>query len=222
MTAPAITLVCTLQDFSGNDLGSISDPAALRIALCGFGATLPRVAGTAMLARTGPIFEQTTSGAISVPLYGNDVITPAGTYYDIALLDAAGIVIQSAAYQFTGSGTFELSSLSPYLPVQPAQPNGYVVVPYNATMAFDAAGWWAPIVFDTTLTGGVGSASLRNIRTGQMVQFIIRQDATGGHVFTWPANVQNPPLVNSAPNSKTTGLFFMDDTGNLYPNLGWN
>lgn len=56
-----------------------------------------------------------TSGSISTVIYGNDVITPAGTYYAISLVDAQGNVVQAGIYQLAGSGTQDLSSLTQLL-----------------------------------------------------------------------------------------------------------
>jgi hypothetical protein len=117
MTVPAITLTATLQDLSGNDVGSAASPAALRISLCGYQNEIPRIIGTSVLARVGPIFVETTSGSISIPVWGNDVIVPAGTFYDIALLDQDGNVVQSGLYELTGSGTKDLSTLPPIVPI---------------------------------------------------------------------------------------------------------
>lgn len=74
------------------------------------------------MARVGPIYLESTNGTFSTPIWGNDVITPAGTYYTIALLDGQGNVVQCAQYQLTGSGTQDLSNLSPIL--TPAQLGG--------------------------------------------------------------------------------------------------
>jgi hypothetical protein len=41
--APAITLTANLEDFTGTEIGSAASPASVRIALCGFGPTLPFV-----------------------------------------------------------------------------------------------------------------------------------------------------------------------------------
>lgn len=96
---PGITLTANLQSV----LGGAALGGYLRITLCGFGPVLPCVAGTGMLADAavpqvkGP---QVGSTPLSQVLYGNDVITPASTFYEIALLDQNRNVIQSGMYQF--------------------------------------------------------------------------------------------------------------------------
>lgn len=115
MPTPQITLIANLLDYSGAQIGSTSRPAYLRIQLCGFGQSLPRVSGSGVLGRvwSNPQDIPYTGAQVSVPLFGNDVIIPAGTFYAISVLDSNLNVIQAATYQVTGSGTVDLSSLSP-------------------------------------------------------------------------------------------------------------
>jgi hypothetical protein len=113
MAVPNVTLTATLQDCTGTAVGSAANPAKLAIALCGFGPQLPRIAGTSMLARPGPQYIEAPAGTISTKVWGNDQITPSGTYYTISLLDSQGNIVQTAAYSLTGSGTFDLSNLVP-------------------------------------------------------------------------------------------------------------
>lgn len=111
-----ITLTATMQDFTGALQGSVAGagPSRLCIGLCAFGNQIPRIPGTAVIGRPGPIYTDSTSGSFSVNLYGNDVIFPINqTYYAISLLDPNGNVVQTGAYQLTGSGTVDLSSLTP-------------------------------------------------------------------------------------------------------------
>src|ERR1700678_2530252 len=83
-----------------------------------------------------------TAGTISIPLWGNDVITPAGTYYSVAVIDDKKNVVQSAMYQFTGSGTIDISTVSPInlqpLPPTPPIPASaiYIIVPTSTTPVF--------------------------------------------------------------------------------------
>ena len=113
---PNITLTATLQDLMGEAVGSTANPAKLSIALCGFGPLLPCVIGAAMIARPGPVYIESTDGTISFSLWGNDQITPTGTYYSVAVLDGQGNVVQCGAYQFTGSGSQDLSDAVPIVP----------------------------------------------------------------------------------------------------------
>lgn len=114
---PQITLTAKLQDVSGVAAGSTANPAVLRIALCGFGLTLPCIVGTSNLARVGPEDFYDTGSGISVPLWGNDVINPLGTYYAITLLDDDGNILQTGMYQFSGDETIDLSEAPQIVPV---------------------------------------------------------------------------------------------------------
>lgn len=115
---PQITLTANLENILGGEEGGY-----LEITLCGFGATLPAVAGTCMLAdagiprRVGP---QAGSTPISQLLWGNDAISPPGTFYAVAVLDSDQNVVQCGMYAFTGSGTIDLSEAVQIMPM-PAQ-----------------------------------------------------------------------------------------------------
>lgn len=113
---PQITLTATLLDVSGNQIGTATQPAYLRIGLCGYGNTLPRIPGTAMVGQVlaFPKDLPYTGAQITVKLWGNDVITPASTFYSISILDQNKNVIQAGAYQFAGTVTVDLSSLSQF------------------------------------------------------------------------------------------------------------
>lgn len=106
---PQITLTASFTDLTGTALGSSTAPSKMRIDLCGFGQTIPVVAGTSVLAQT-EMEITSVNGAFSVKLWGNDVITPSNTFYQITVMDAQARVIQSGIYQFTGTQTVDLSS----------------------------------------------------------------------------------------------------------------
>lgn len=113
-----ITLTANLESIlNGAETGGF-----LRITLCGFGPVLPSTPGV-MIADAGvpqEVGPQQGSTPLSVELYGNDVITPANTFYEVAVLDQNHNVVQAGNYQFTGSGTFDLSTA-----VQLVQPLGF-------------------------------------------------------------------------------------------------
>ena len=123
MATPNITLTATLDDLVGNPAGSTANPAKLRIALCGYGPVLPHIVGTANLARPGPYSFFDTGTGISTKLWGNDQITPAGTLYEIAVLDGNDNVVQCGAYRFIGGPlTVDLSNAMQIVP-----PYGYPI-----------------------------------------------------------------------------------------------
>lgn len=119
---PQITLTATLDTLTGGAAGSTANPAKLVVTLCNYDPHLPRIAGTAMVAAVVTIARADDASQVSIPLWGNDVITPAGTYYNISIVDGQGNIVQSDNYQLTGSGTIDLSALTPYVP-SPFPPN---------------------------------------------------------------------------------------------------
>lgn len=207
---PQIVIQGTLQDIFGDpDSGSL-----LNVQLCGFGSVLPRVVGTSIIAAV----EQTidcTNGTFSVEIWGNDVITPGGTYYTLQLIDDEGNVLQTAAYQLFGNGTQDISNLVPFVTV--ALPSyvdlGYSLLEFSVTPIFPPVP--APIAtYDLTLMASVTSSSMAQLVAGQVVIFIIRQ-TTGHFNFVFPATALNAGMVNPAPNSKTVQAFLSDGTNLL-------
>lgn len=112
---PQITLNATLDSsVGGGNLGGW-----LRVTLCGYGPQVPAIPGTCMLADAGVpqlVGPQAGSTPITVKLWGNDVIAPANTFYEISVLDQNKNVIQSGIYQFAGAGTFDLSQVVQFIP----------------------------------------------------------------------------------------------------------
>ena len=53
------------------------------------------------------------SGAISQVILGNDVLTPAGTTYLVSVYAATGVLVWEARYKLTGTGSVDLSTLTP-------------------------------------------------------------------------------------------------------------
>jgi hypothetical protein len=112
---PQITLTVSLD----SSVGGASVGGWLRVTLCGYGPQIPAIPGTCMLADAGVpqmVGPQTGTTPLSVLLWGNDAVTPSGTFYEIAVLDQNKNVIQSNIYTFTGSGSFDLSQVQPILP----------------------------------------------------------------------------------------------------------
>lgn len=112
---PQITIAGNLADLFG-----AAQAGSFVVQLCGFGSQIPRVSGTAMIAQTAPLaFSASfggTPGTYNFNLWGNDVITPSGTFYTIKVVDVNGNTVQINAYQFTGTESIDLSSAAPFNP----------------------------------------------------------------------------------------------------------
>jgi hypothetical protein len=193
---PGITLTATLQDFTGSDVGSAGNPAKLRIALCGYGPSLPGIAGTSNIAKPGPYDILSASGVFSTPLWGNDVITPAGTYYSITILDGDDNVVQCGAYIFTGTQTIDLSNATQISPPSPPLPGGLVCLKMNGT---------TPGYVFTTPTnafGGVFAVFYRGVQQRLGLDY-----TTSGNTVTMLYEVTADPyalyqqIIAAAPNS---------------------
>lgn len=89
-----------------------------------------------------------------------------------------------------------------------------ISVPFNAgAPVFDAASsLGATTLFTLTLTGNVASSTFVNAKRGQVFIFQITQDATGGRSFSWPANVSNPPVINTGTGASTYYITWFDGT----------
>jgi hypothetical protein len=186
---------------------------SVSIQLCGYASQIPRVNGVAVLSAVEALnLSVNPQGIITVTLYGNDQISPAGTFYAFTFMDDNGDVIQTNAYRFTGGGSFDLSLIDPYDPNQPPPPlpplitNLLLIAPWSADMEFPGDTYTS---FRTTLEGDVTSSTAPGTVQGNLYTFIIQQDGIGGHAFTWPTNFINATPVNPDPNGFTVQTFVM-------------
>lgn len=93
-----------------------------------------------------------------------------------------------------------------------ANTSNRVDVAFSATPVFDLA---AAPTQSITLTGDITASTIANPGDGQTVSFLICQDSMGGHIFTWPANVQGGMLVGMAAG-KCSAQTFVSDGNKLY------
>jgi hypothetical protein len=106
---PGVTLTATTKTLMGN----AALQGYLRITLCGFGPVLPSVPTVCMLANAGVPQFLGPASSFSQLLWGNDVIAPVNTFYEVAMLDTNKNVIQAGIYSFLNSaGSVDLSSAS--------------------------------------------------------------------------------------------------------------
>lgn len=92
-------------------------------------------------------------------------------------------------------------------------PASVVSVPYATAVAFNAA---TSSGFDLVLTGNVTSSTISGQSLGQILTFVISQDATGSRTFPWPTNVPGGAICPLA-NSITIQAFFVRYTGAIVP-----
>jgi hypothetical protein len=117
-------------------------------------------------------------------------------------------------YGVTAPGKFNFSGG----PVQAVATSTSVnVVTFSATPTFDAS---LGNTQKITLTGNVTSSTLSNAATGQQINFLICQDATGGRTFTWPANVLGSMTIGSTASTCSAQNFIFDGTNAYALSLG--
>jgi hypothetical protein len=152
-------------------IGALQSNSTLQMQLCGYGSQVPRISGTGMIAKTSPIAVKAGgTGIITMSIWGNDVITPAGTYYTFAVADDQGNVVQLNAYQFAGAGTYDLSSAALYDPPPPSILSVNPVLRDPAGAATQTINGSITINGDLTVTGQINN--------------------TGGvYVLPWAANL---------------------------------
>ena len=95
------------------------------------------------------------------------------------------------------------------------QVSGYSDMAFNATLNFDVA---TNNTFKITLTGNVTSSSMSGVGAsggGEVVRFIICQDATGNRTFTWPTTLYNAPTIHTTANECKIYLFVKETSGYL-------
>lgn len=217
---PQITLTINLLDLQGEQIGTVGNPAFVEIALCNFGPILPRVLATGNIAKVGPYTQRIPylGAEITVTLWGNDVLYPAGTYYAISILDDALNILQSGAYVFTGTIDDDLSNRPQIFPSATSSVMGSeVALDPTSTPEFDCGLVNGPVEFWLVLTKNVTNSTLLPNFAGQIVIIRLQQNATGGYTFAWPNNVTTPPTVESLPNAVTIYAGFVGSDGIVYP-----
>ena len=83
------------------------------ITLIGFGSAIPRTASSIL----NVLSIKVLGSSISQNLLGNDVITPAGTTYQVAIYSDQGAFISEQRYSITGLAQVDLNTLSPVTPL---------------------------------------------------------------------------------------------------------
>ncbi len=128
---PNITLTGTFVDTQGNAVNG----GTVTATLLNFGGNVPLLAGSATLETLTHSVTMTATNTFSMTLYGNDQISPTGTYYAVTF-PGPGAQSTTKNYQLTGIGSFDLSNLTPFgsNPIPQSQPGQTLVQPL-ATVA---------------------------------------------------------------------------------------
>lgn len=230
-TSPGVTLTVTLQDVTGIDV----DNGSLVIRLCGFGQSLPRIAGTSMLAKVTMKIPLATGISAGINLFGNDQITPAGTYYAIEVIDANKNIVQAGIYQFTSGQDIDLSNATQIVN-QPSGGGGgggggsagagsYTVVAANGNVNLASTGAGVQ-VFDVTLNGDSQFNSAAGFARGTVCIVILRVPAGGPVTWAWggpcPVGPEIPPAQADQAALTTIAVFVVDINGNWLGLSGGN
>lgn len=245
-TTPQITLTVTLVDMNGADVGNVANPAKVRITLCGFGLVIPEAGtfltsgfvGTATIAETGPKDYLYEGSQITIMLWGNDVINPVGTYYAITILDGDDNIVQSGAYQFTGTQTIDLSSAPQITPTNSLRyfdctgdvpgmvykaPGVVVIANYNGValrpgidFSLSAGGKQINLTFSTFAGEVVPISALCTIVIpsslapgASMLRYVVCTGAIPGTVYTAPGRVV---AVYYNGTAQPTTMYSVDST----------
>lgn len=223
MPTPQITLTATLQTLSGTAAGTTANPAKLVITLCGYGLTLPQIAGTSTIAKKKQTVSAPSGTQVTVLLWGNDVITPLNqTFYSITVLDGEGNVVQTGNYRFTGMQTIDLSEATQIFPVVPPAPGGIPVIT-NPQGTFPVV---QSIDGSITIQGNLvvdGSFSFNYawVNASSVAGLLTVDCSLGSHfAITLFENVTSVLFENVQPGQDLVLLFMQDATGNW--TVAWN
>jgi hypothetical protein len=119
-----ITLTGNFEALTGSGNGYVI------LTLINYGTNIPRLYGGGVI--VNPTYQTSPGANFSVNLWGNDAITPANTYYQVSFYGAGQSLIATEIYQFNGSGTFDLSEVTPIV-VTASVPLGLAAVAYSGS-----------------------------------------------------------------------------------------
>lgn len=209
---PAITLTANLQAISGTSTAG----SKLRVTLIGFGSDQPTIMGAAALS---PISEDYPfqGQELSIPVWGNDVISPSGTRYMVQFIDPKGTVIAANEYKLIGAGVLDLSLVPTY------DPDADGTTAQGVIYTVFARGLAATFTVGTVAAAPTGTApSITNsgTDTDAVLNFLLPAGPPGTPGLTGP---QGPPSLFSgafsmaATYAKGQTVSFTD--GTLYASL---
>ena len=183
--------------YAGPSSGSAAAPGFRPLVSADF----PAGVGTVTSVQLAGVFGALFVGSIS----GTNPITTSGTF--TVNIDMA----QQPANTFLGGPSSGGSGPVTARTLVAADTSGISAVSFSATPTFNA-GLFANPVFTITLTGNVTSSTISNATSGQIITFVIKQDATGSRTFAWPANSKGSSVIGSDANSVSVQSFVYDGT----------
>lgn len=191
MPSPTVTITGNLFDLTGS-----ADAATITFTLVNYGNNVPRVSGASILAQT-KVSPTVAAGAFSTTIYGNDVISPSSTFYCVQITDEKGFAIAAGNYQFTGTGSYDLSTLAQYNPPAPSTlpPNPVLLNPTG----LQTIATYALSVPSLYIQGGTSNAQFTGAFTAPRIYTM--PDASGTVFF----NGTNVALVPSTAGGTTVG-----------------
>ena len=185
----------------------------VRFELTNFGQQVPRVIGTTILPQVVQEVLSDANGAFSVSLYGNDVITPTNTLYNVFFYDdTLGTRIGPITFSITGSSV-NLNTATPVAPGTPTPLSEAVLKSPTANQLISGD-------FDLTMLGGrFLTGNLNNTRIVDGYKFTTIQaavndlPASGGTVLvplgifdiTSSLTINKPVVLMGAGTRPDTG-----------------
>lgn len=149
------------------------------------------------------------TGAIVPSVWINKTMYQASMFYS-----AFALMLTQKGYSPNDTNQNQLATVLGNILTRFDIPAPIIRIPYASSVVFDAS---VSTGFDLTLNGDVVASSLINTQPGQTLIFCIAQDATGGHNFIPPFNLEFFTAFNSQPNSVTIIEFFVRIDGTIHP-----
>jgi hypothetical protein len=150
-----------------------------------------------------------TPGALFTALFTGGPVTASGVLalaFDFAP-QLPNLILAGPASGGLGAVTARL--------MQPADLPACATPSFSATPTFNGA---VNNAFVMTLSGNVTSSTFSNGVVGQLYTFVIKQDGTGGRVFTWPANMKGQGTIDPTAGISNIQQFIWDGSNLLSVN----
>lgn len=167
------------------------------------GFLYPAVDNTQDIGATSSTFRPRTIYAAT------SVVAPLGTFttgaFTTATVGAGGLTSLSGLSNF---GVVHATSA-----IIPQLVPGASSQVFSATPTFDCS---TSGTFEMTLTANVTSITITNPIVGQILTFIIHQDATGSRTWAWPASFKGATAIGSTLSTTSVQQFIQAFDGNFY------